>query len=124
MVPSAEVGDAPRLRLERGGETVQLDDQDRLGIGGESRAVDRLLDCQDRAPVHHLQGRRDDSAPDDPADRVASVLQGGKGGEEGLDRLRERGEAQHRQGRHSERPFRPDEDPHQIVARAVGRAAP
>ena len=58
----------PRLRLDTRRQPVDLDDQDRGGVG-RIAGVREALGGNDDAVVHHLDGRGDDAASDDVRDR-------------------------------------------------------
>ena len=121
VLPADPCG-ALALRLDLGGRTVQLDQENGGGVLRVAGAR-ALVDRADHQLVEHLERRRDDAGGDDRRDRLRGVLERRERGEDGLHRLGHVKEPDRGRGDDAKGALRADGHAHQIVARALRRLA-
>ncbi len=112
-----------RLRLHGLGDAVDLDDQDRRGVGGVARVREVLRRHHD-AVVHHLDRGGHDAGRDDGRDRGRAVLHRGEVEEHRPHGRRERREAHAHPGHDAQRALAPHHHAAQVVAGRLGSLAP
>ena len=123
FVLCADFGDAVALGIEADFEAVDFDEQHRLGIERKAE-LERLLDGDQDALVHHFERGRDDARADDVADRLRRVVDRIEHGEHRADALRIAREPDPDLGDDAERAFAADDRADQVgPGRILGRSA-
>ena len=113
-----DLQDLLRLVLDDDGMTVDLDQENRIGVRRQAD-VHEVLDRADRRVVQDLKRRGDDLRGDDARDSASGVLDRVEDRDHALRLFRRRNELQERFRDDAERSFRAGEELRHVVARDV-----
>ena len=113
-----DLQDLLRLVLDDHGMTVDLDEEDRVGVRRQAD-VHEVFDRADRRVVENLERRRDDLRGDDARDGASRILDRIEDRDHALCLLRRGNELQERLRDDAERAFRTREELRHVVARNV-----
>ena len=106
----------PHIRIESRIQSIELDQQHRVGIRGIACRVDRRLDGANRRPIHHLERRRKNSGRDDRRRRARARVDRHEIREQRAHALRIRRELHRDLERDAEASLGADERAEQVVA--------
>src|SRR5215211_590740 len=119
LVLLAELQHSSELFLYLSFRSIQLDDEDRAGVG--QAWMHGRLDGLHGQAVHHLDGGWDYPLADDPRDRTAGPCGILEAGQQGSHRLRDAAKPERDPGCDTERPLRAYERAEQVVAGRIRR---